>query len=257
MLFRGYYFNYKKTALYFLAVFFIYTRVLEATISSSRNYKLYTGMAGGAGGGKITSTTYNGQNTVGGPVNTSPMTGTNYKIYAGVLSTINAIPEVEILSYNDGLIIYDDTPTLEWSYVDKDGDPQRYYQIQISKDNFITKVVDTGLVRSKDTSYTTPILPTEEAGVSYRWRIRVSDGFDYSGWKVATNGFRLITKGMEIPIIWARVSPGGKEIPAKLWQDCNTPYMQWEYPVTGVEIAGYSYAWGSLPDDQLDTRGTS
>jgi hypothetical protein len=253
---KRFYIKIGKVALFFIAVFFIFTAESDASISSSRNYKLHTAVADG-GGAKGSSTSYSAENSVGFPVGTAPLTGTSYKIYAGVLSTMNEIPDISIVSYNDGVLIHDDTPTLEWTYSDKDGDSQRYYQVQVSKDNFVTKTVDSGLISSNSTSYTTPTLPTEEAGVSYRWRVRVSDGYDYSGWKVATNGFRLTTVAMEVPIIWAKVSPGGADIPAKLWQDCGSPYMQWEYPVTGARIAGYSYAWGSLPDDEIDTQNLS
>ena len=248
--------NINKTVICFIAVFFIFTGVSLAVVSSSKNYKLHSAMADGGGmsGG---STSYNSENSVGFPLGAKTATGTSYKIYAGLLSTTNAIPDITIMSFNEGEVVIDDTPTLTWSYEDKDVDPQRYYQVQVSKDNFETFTVDSGLVTSSDGSFTTPILPKEEQAVSYRWRVRVSDGFDYSGWQVAQSGFRLSTASLEVPVIWARVSPAGAEIPSKLWQDCATPYMYWEYPVTGADIVGYSYAWGSLPDDQVDTIGMS
>ncbi|MFC1620877.1 hypothetical protein ACFL2G_01100 [Candidatus Omnitrophota bacterium] len=245
-----------KTALISAVVFFVFTGICAASLSSSESYKLHTAMANG-GGAAGSSTAYNAENSVGSPMGTAVATGTSYKIYSGLLATTNALPGVTISSYNDGLLINDDTPSLEWTYEDKDTDPQRYYQVQVSQDNFVTLAVDSGLVTSSDTSFTTPVLSTDEAGVSYRWRVRVSDGFDYSGWQNATAGFRLTTAAMDVPIIWARVSAGGSEIPAKLWQDCGTPYMYWEYPVTGLDIAGYSYAWGSMPDDQIDTTDFS
>ena len=248
--------NYTKAALFSLAVFFIFYGVASAAISSSDNYKLHTAMADG-GGASGSSTSYTGENSVGAPLGTAPATGTNYKIYSGVLSTFNTIPEVAVASYNDGTLIADDTPTLAWTYSDKDRDAQLYYQVQVSKDNFITSTVDSGLIASSDNDYTTPILPTEEGGITYRWRVRVSDGFDYSGWQVATNGFRLTTKDMEMPVIWAKVSAVGQDIPESLWQTCGTPYMYWEYPVTGSDLVGYSYAWGSIPDDQIDSTGFS
>jgi len=208
------------------------------------------------GGARGASSGYNAENSVGAPIGTKAAIGTNYKIYAGVLSTTNAIPNIRVTSFNDGGIILDDTPTLTWSYEDKDGDPQRYYQVQVSKDNFDTLIVDSGIISSSEKSFTTPILPTEEQAIDYRWRVRVNDGFDYSGWQVAQRGFRLSTTALKVPIIWAKVSSTGSEIPSKLWQTCATPYMYWEYPVTGIEVAGYSYAWGSIPDDQIDTRDT-
>jgi len=245
-----------KAAAISMAVFFIFIGTCAASISSSTNYKLHTAMADG-GGAAGSSTAYSAENSVGAPLGTAVATGTSYKIYSGLLATTNALPDIAITSYNDGLLINDDTPSLEWIYEDKDTDPQRYYQVQVSKDNFVTLQVDSGLIASSDISYTTPILSTDEAGVSYRWRVRVSDGFDYSGWQNATSGFRLTTAAMDVPIIWARVSAGGDDIPAKLWQDCGTPYMYWDYPVTGLDVVGYSYAWGSMPDDQLDTAAFS
>ncbi|MBU1062085.1 MAG: hypothetical protein KJ952_05150 [Candidatus Omnitrophica bacterium] len=245
-----------KISVFIIAVFFILTDVSYATVSSSKNYKLHTSVADG-GGASGASTSYTAQNSVGSPLGTSPAVGTNYKIYGGMLATTNAIPDVSIVSYNDGTLIMDDTPTLAWSYNDKDADKQIYYQVQVSKDNFATFTVDSGLVVSNSESFTSPILPTDEAGVSYRWRVRVSDGFDYSGWKVATYGFRLTTTEMEVPIVWAKVSSIGEDIPAKLWQACGTPYMYWEYPVTGADITGYSYSWGSIPNDEIDTAAVA
>lgn len=245
-----------KAVIFFIAAFFVLSGDSMASISSSKSYKLYTAVADG-GGASGSSTSYNSENSVGSPLGTKGVTGTNYKIYAGVLSTTNSIPSVAITSFDNGEFTVDDTPTLSWSYEDKDTDTQRYYQVQVSKDNFNTFTVDSGLAASSDESYTTPILPTEEQAITYRWRVRVSDGFDYSGWQVAQNGFRLSTSSIEMPIIWARVSPTGKDIPTKFWQDCATPYMYWDYPVTGADIVGYSYAWGSLPDDQIDTTGVS
>ena len=245
-----------KAAVFFIAVFFICCSVSLAAVSSSDNYKLQTTIADG-GGTSTASTSYNSENSMGSPVATAVATGTNYKIYGGGLPTYNTIPEVAIASFNDGELTVDDTPSLEWNYSDKDDDTQRYYQVQVSKDNFVTTVIDSGLISSSDTSYTTPILPTDEAGVSYRWRVRTSDGFDYSGWQVATSGFRLTAEDIETPIIWARVSAVGDDVPAKLWQDCGNPYMYWEYPVTGADLVGYSFSWGSIPDDEIDTTGFS
>mgnify|MGYP005623159235 CR=1 FL=1 len=241
--------------IFFIAIFFIFNGISWASVSSSKSYKLHTAMADG-GGARGASSGYNAENSVGAPIGTKAAIGTNYKIYAGVLSTTNAIPNIRVTSFNDGGIILDDTPTLTWSYEDKDGDPQRYYQVQVSKDNFDTLIVDSGIISSSEKSFTTPILPTEEQAIDYRWRVRVNDGFDYSGWQVAQRGFRLSTTALKVPIIWAKVSSTGSEIPSKLWQTCATPYMYWEYPVTGIEVAGYSYAWGSIPDDQIDTRDT-
>ncbi|MDD4954347.1 MAG: hypothetical protein PHG40_05535, partial [Candidatus Omnitrophica bacterium] len=183
--------------------------------------------------------------------------GTAYKIYGGLLPTRNSIPTLTITGFNDGLATFENPVTLKWTFIDKDTDTQRYYQVQLSKDNFQTIDVNSGVIRSSAQQYTTPILPTTEGYVDYKWRVRVSDGYDYSGWKTATNGFKLASGKIEVPVIWAETAPGGKDIPAKLWQEVGNPYMHWEYQVTGVQPMGYSYAWGDIPDDQSDTIGTS
>lgn len=239
-----------------MAAFFIFTGAARAAISSSKSYKLHSAVAdnGGAAGA---SSSYNSQNSVGSPLGTSVAIGKAYKIYGGMLASSNMIPDVSVTSFNDGLITVDSTPTLSWAYSDKDGHRQRYYQVQVSKDNFVTLSVDSGLVASGGNDYTTPVLSTTEQSVDYRWRVRVSDGYDYSGWKTATSGFRLSTGAADVPIIWAKTAPAGQDIPAKLWQGCADPYMYWEYPVTGVRIIGYSYAWGDVPDDEADTQSVS
>ncbi|MFC1667738.1 hypothetical protein ACFL0P_07790 [Candidatus Omnitrophota bacterium] len=246
-----------KTAICCAAVFFVFYGVANAAISSSKSYKLHTAIVDN-GGASVGSSSYSAGNTVGSALGNNAMTGTKYKVLGGALPTMNSIPDVTIASYNDGGLILDETPTLSWTYEDKDEDPQYYYQVQVSKDNFSTFVVDSELVLSDGKNFTTPILSTDEAGISYRWRVRVSDGFDYSGWQVANNGFRLTTAEMETPIIWAKeYSSSQEQIADGLWQDCADPYMYWEYPATGVDIVGYSYAWGSIPGDQIKTSGLS
>jgi hypothetical protein len=245
-----------KAVILFMTAFFVFYGICQAAVSNSENYKLYTVISNG-GGTNSGSAAYNSENSMGSPLGTAAAVGTSYKIYGGGLPTMNMPPDINITSYNDGLLIVDDTPTFTWNYNDKDTDPQRYYQVQVSKDNFTTLTIDSGLIGSDDKNYTTPILPTDEAGVSYRWRVRVSDGFDYSGWQTADKGFRLTSASMEVPIIWAKVPDTGENISASLWQKCGTPYLYWEYPVTGADISGYSYAWGSIPDDKIDTAGFS
>lgn len=245
-----------KTVIGSITVFFIFSGVSSASISSSKNYKLHAGAADG-GGMNVSSKSYSAENSVGGPLVGNFVSGANYKMYGGPIRPRNMIPELSIVNYNDGLLTTETTPTLSWVYSDKDGNPQRSYQLQVSKDNFATVSVDSELVSSDGTSYTTAKLTAKEGGELYRWRVRVNDGYDYSGWKVATNGFRLTSGAVEAPIIWAKTSIGGENIPSKLWQGCGNPYLYWEYPVTGVKIAGYSYAWGEAPDDIADTIGTS
>ncbi|MCX5692692.1 MAG: hypothetical protein NTX47_03300 [Candidatus Omnitrophica bacterium] len=245
-----------KTAVFFIAVFFIFSSIAIASIASSKNYKLHTALAD-SGGASGVSKSYNAENSIGYPLGTNVATGTSYKIYGGLLPTTNAIPDVAITAYNDGQATYNNPPTLKWVVTDKDKDPQRYYQVQISKDNFKTIDVESGIVKSGTQEYTTPLLPTTEGYIDYKWRVRVSDGYDYSGWKVATNGFKLATGKMDVPVIWAKTAPGGANIPTKLWQEYGDPYMSWEYPAEGAQPVGYSYAWGGSPDNQVDTIGNS
>ena len=243
-----------NAAVFFIAAFFVFTGIAAASISSSKNYKLHTAIAD-SGGASGVSKSYNSENSVGYPLGTNVATGASYKIYGGWLSTKNAIPDISILAYNDGQAAFDNPLTLKWAVTDKDRDPQRYYQVQISKDNFKTLDVDSGVIKTNSQQYTTPILPTTEGYVDYKWRVRVSDGYDYSGWETAANGFKLAKGKVDIPVIWAKTAPGGSDIPSKLWQGHGDPYMSWEYPVTGVKPIGYSYAWGDIPDDKSDTQG--
>jgi hypothetical protein len=245
-----------KAAVFFTVVFFIFSGIAAASISSSKNYKLYTAMADG-GGVSGTSKSYNSENSLGYPLGTNATVGASYKIYGGLLNTRNAIPYLTIAAYNDGQAVFDNPPTLKWIVTDKDNDPQRYYQVQVSKDNFKTIDVESGIVKSSIQEYTTPILPTTEGYIEYKWRVRVSDGYDYSGWETAVNGFRIATGKVDMPVIWAKTAPGGANISAKLWQEYGAPYMLWEYPVEGAQPVGYSYAWGASPDDQADTIGNS
>lgn len=244
-----------KTALFLTAVFFIFSGTVNASISSSKNYKLHTALAD-SGGASGVSKSYNAENSVGYPLGTNVATGASYKIYGGLLPTRNIIPDASILAYNDGQAVFDNPLTLKWAFTDKDKDPQRYYQVQVSKDNFNTIDADSGLVKSGVEQYTTPLLPTTEGYIDYKWRVRVSDGYGYSGWKTAVSGFKLALGNLDVPVIWAKTSSGGANIPTKLWQDCGDPYMSWEYPVTGVQPVGYSYAWGDIPDNQADTAGS-
>jgi hypothetical protein len=241
-----------KTVVLFTAVFFIFSSTASASVASSKNYKLHTALADGGGASGV-SKSYNAENSVGYPLDTNVITGPSYKLYGGMLSTRNVISEVTIMSHNDGQAVFENPPTLKWAVTDKDKDPQRYYQVQVSKDNFKTMDADSGIVKSGAQEYTTLRLPTTEGYIDYKWRVRASDGYDYSGWKVATNGFKLAIGEIDVPVIWAKTASGGANIPAKLWQEYGDPYMSWEYPVKGVQPVGYSYAWGDMPDNQADT----
>ena len=243
-----------KAAVFFIAAFFIASGIAAASIASSKSYKLHSAIADG-GGASGASKSYNAENSVGYPLDTNIIAGPSYKLYGGMLSTRNVISEVTIMSHNDGQAVFENPPTLKWAVTDKDRDPQRYYQVQVSKDNFKTMDADSGIVKSGAQEYTTLRLPTTEGYIDYKWRVRASDGYDYSGWKVATSGFKLAIGQIDVPVIWAKTASGGANIPAKLWQEYGDPYMSWEYPVKGVQPVGYSYAWGDMPDNQADTAG--
>ena len=61
---KGY--SISKAAVFFIAVFFVFSSLASASISSSKNYKLYTGLADNGGASGV-SKSYNSENSVGYP----------------------------------------------------------------------------------------------------------------------------------------------------------------------------------------------
>ncbi|MBL7070539.1 MAG: hypothetical protein ISS27_03610, partial [Candidatus Omnitrophica bacterium] len=231
--------------------------ILPATViaqeMSGTSYKVKHGIfaiSGFIGGTSV----YNLQDIVG--VNgLGTMSGSAYALNWGFYD-LNSLPGATIASYNDSWLTEDTTPTLEWVYFDADNDTQKRYRLQISRTDFITNVVDTGEVSSSGISYTTSALPRTEERELYKWRVRVYDGFGWSGWALAGNGFILTEGGFLITGLSALTSPGGETIEESAWQKDNDPYFYWEAPVTGLEVLGYSYALDALADDEIDTPNT-
>jgi hypothetical protein len=72
------------------------------------------------------------------------------------------------------------TPTLSWSYYDPDGDTQAQYQIQVGTAENDNSMWDfTGSTSSTSAAYAGSTL---SRGVTYYWRVRVNDGYEWSDW---------------------------------------------------------------------------
>ena len=242
----------KRFILIFCSIF-ILPAALTAQELEGTTYEIKHGIIslGGPGTG---SSTYDLKNVIG--TNVGQMDGSLYSMISGLLG-LNSLPLATILSYNDSQPMEDETPTLSWLYSDADNDTQKRYQVQVARENFATVVVDSGIVSSAETSYTTSILPRTEERTSYKWRVRVYDGFDWSGWVQADNGFILTATGFLVTGLGALTTPGGVEIEQSTWQGDNDPYFYWDEPAGGIEVLGYSYSLDDLPDDEVDTRSTS
>jgi len=234
-----------------------YLCILPAAVTaeemSGGDYKLKGGIfsiAGFIGG----TSTYNLQDIVG--VNgLGAMAGSNYALNSGFYN-LNSLPQAVVGNYNDSRPTEDETPTLEWLYSDADGDIQKRYQLQVARGDFSSVVVDTGMVSSAVISYTTPILPRTGEREKYQWRVRVDDGFSWSGWATASSGFSISEGGFLISGLGALTTPGGAVIENSCWQRDNDPYFYWEAPPMGIEVLGYSYALDGLPDDEIDSWDT-
>lgn len=107
---------------------------------------------------------------------------------------------------------------------------------------------------------------------SSKYRQQLAVGEAVSGTRVVSSRFRLTpgflgaasgtspsrpVQTLDITALIAKTDAAGPEIPAQTWQTDATPFYVWEVPLGGVDIAGYSYAFGGEPDDAIDTTGTS
>jgi hypothetical protein len=103
-------------------------------------------------------------------------------------------------------------------------------------------------------------------------RQQISVGAPFSGGRFTSSRFRLNvgflatsltdTEGLpqeelDLSALEVRTAPGGTLIPPETWQRDADPYVEWDPPASGVEVAGYSYAVDADPDDTIDTQGTS
>lgn len=221
--------------------------------STSTSYKLQPTFFDEGGPGS--SLIYKLKNSIGVSPAGIIHLGIKYAINSSLLLMTNAAPTVSILNYNDDKSIQDVTPTFKWSYSDKDADPQRKFQFQISRDNFATTVLDTGLVSSSNQYYTTALLSILQANVAYKWRVRTFDGYEHSGWTLAGTGFRFGIRQEELLIatLLANRDILGAAIEPAAWQADRDPYFYWDIADTGIEIKGFSYSLNSSPDDVVDT----
>lgn len=230
---------------------FILPTIARAQEMSGSSYNIENSLTCLAGPG-ASSSTYELENIMG--VNGIwAMSGSIYGLNPGFYN-LNSLPVATIANYNDSRPTDDETPTLQWLYSDVDNDTQKRYQLQVGHEGFESPVVDTGMVSSSATSFTTSILPGTEERTLYKWRIRVDDGFGWSGWTLADSGFILAKGEFFITGLAALTAPGGAEIGPSSWQSDNDPYFYWESPASGLEVLGYSYALDVLPDDEIDAN---
>ena len=62
---------------------------------------------------------------------------------------------------------------------------------------------------------------------------------------------------LDLLVLYAKTDPFGITIEPQTWQRDNDPIFVWEPPLTGPEVAGYSYALDGTPDDIIDTAETA
>lgn len=62
---------------------------------------------------------------------------------------------------------------------------------------------------------------------------------------------------LDITVLYAKTGPVGTEIAAQTWQRDQDPIFIWEAPPNAPDVAGYSFAIDEVPDDVVDTSGTS
>lgn len=88
-----------------------------------------------------------------------------------------------ITSYADNTTINDNTPTITWTHNDPDGNPQQYYQVVGSLDNFASWAYDSGQVASNAGSHTTPAI---QDGL-WSFAVRTHDGVAWGAWSFRNN----------------------------------------------------------------------
>lgn len=62
---------------------------------------------------------------------------------------------------------------------------------------------------------------------------------------------------LDITVLYARTSPIGTTIDPEAWQLDADPIYLWEPPSGGLDVAGYSYAFDTSPDEVVDTTKAS
>ncbi len=85
-------------------------------------------------------------------------------------------------------------------------------------------------------------------------RFRIAPGFLGSGSGATATA---PVSDLTLSVLYARTDPFGSEIEPAVWQKDRDPVFYWQPPAAGPDVAGYSYAIDSAPDDQVDTAETS
>jgi uncharacterized delta-60 repeat protein len=82
------------------------------------------------------------------------------------------------------------TPYLGWKYFDNNTDNQAKYQVQVGTSENASDMWDSGEVSSKDNSvkYAGSVL---SSGVTYYWRVKVFDNYEWSNWRYENGTFKL------------------------------------------------------------------
>ena len=85
-------------------------------------------------------------------------------------------------------------------------------------------------------------------------RFRVVSGFIGASLSASTSAVPV--SELDMKVLHAKSDPLGVELTERTWQKVSSPLFLWE-PPTGPEVAGYSYAMDSSPDNIIDTTSTS
>ena len=91
--------------------------------------------------------------------------------------TVNTIPIAENQKA-EGLTTF--TPTLSWDYFDAEGDTQENFHVQVGTSENDNDLCDSNQQNSD--SHTTYAGSVLDEDVTYHWRVRVYDGYEWSGW---------------------------------------------------------------------------
>lgn len=107
---------------------------------------------------------------------------------------------------------------------------------------------------------------------SSRFKQQATVGSPIAGGRLSSARFRVIpgfigatlstptttpSSDLDLHVLYAKTDPLGIQIAPSSWQKDNDPIFFWEPPETGAEVAGYSYAIDSAPDEVVDSTGTS
>lgn len=134
-------------------------------------------------------------------------------------------------------------------------------------------VAEAAVSRSADKQLETA--NTNQGGgtlTSSRFKQQATVGEAVAGHRMSSSRFRVIpgligaafstpqaapVSELTLDVLYAKTDPLGVIILAKTWQRDRDPIFYWEPPTTGPDVAGYSYAIDSAPDETIDTTLTS